>query len=185
MTKLTTATLGALALGMGAMAAPASASVVLGDTIECAQTSTGNFGCSPGSATVDGSTEFFAGNATNFLSFDFSTNSLVMTALAQQSLGGTVLEFTNLTNPFTVATLTGQSGIDGFDASDVSVTGGVFSINLIDTQLAEGASATFTFGGAAGAVPEPGTWAMMILGFFGLGLAMRREKAPKVSVSYA
>lgn len=33
------------------------------------------------------------------------------------------------------------------------------------------------FGGAAaGAVPEPATWAMMILGFFGLGAVMRRRK---------
>lgn len=36
-----------------------------------------------------------------------------------------------------------------------------------------------------GAVPEPATWAMMLLGFFGLGAAMRRKPAVKTTVSYA
>ena len=30
----------------------------------------------------------------------------------------------------------------------------------------------------AGAVPEPATWAMMLLGFGGIGMAMRRRKSP-------
>ncbi|MCH4152539.1 MAG: PEPxxWA-CTERM sorting domain-containing protein [Sphingobium sp.] len=38
--------------------------------------------------------------------------------------------------------------------------------------------------GVAGGVPEPATWALMILGFGGIGTAMRRSKA-KVRVSYA
>ena len=37
-----------------------------------------------------------------------------------------------------------------------------------------------------GAVPEPATWAMMLLGFFGVGAAMRRKAAVRsTSVSYA
>jgi hypothetical protein len=36
-------------------------------------------------------------------------------------------------------------------------------------------SGTLTF--AAGAVPEPGTWAMMLLGFGGIGFAMRRKRS--------
>ena len=31
---------------------------------------------------------------------------------------------------------------------------------------------------AAGAVPEPATWAMMLLGFGGIGMAMRRRRKP-------
>jgi hypothetical protein len=68
---------------------------------------------------------------------------------------------------------------------DVSIGGGDFILNLTGTSLEQGATATFTFGGAMSAVPEPGTWAMMILGFFGLGLAMRSEKAAKMRVSYS
>jgi hypothetical protein len=31
-------------------------------------------------------------------------------------------------------------------------------------------------GGTGGAVPEPSTWAMMLLGFGGMGVAMRRRR---------
>ncbi|WP_228243136.1 PEPxxWA-CTERM sorting domain-containing protein [Porphyrobacter sp. GA68] len=37
----------------------------------------------------------------------------------------------------------------------------------------------------AAAVPEPATWAMMLLGFFGIGFAMRSQRARRVSVAYA
>ena len=40
--------------------------------------------------------------------------------------------------------------------------------------------------GALAAVPEVATWAMMLIGFFGLGAAMRRRRAlPQALVSYA
>lgn len=38
---------------------------------------------------------------------------------------------------------------------------------------------------AAPAVPEPTTWAMMLLGFFGIGAAMRRKQSQKVALTYA
>lgn len=38
---------------------------------------------------------------------------------------------------------------------------------------------------AAGAVPEPTTWLMFILGFGFIGAAMRRKKSVKTTVSYA
>jgi hypothetical protein len=34
---------------------------------------------------------------------------------------------------------------------------------------------------AVGAVPEPGTWAMMLLGFGGIGVAMRRRRKPALA----
>jgi hypothetical protein len=36
-----------------------------------------------------------------------------------------------------------------------------------------------------GAVPEPSTWALMLLGFFGIGAVMRRRKDVTTTVSYA
>lgn len=36
-----------------------------------------------------------------------------------------------------------------------------------------------------GAVPEPATWALMMLGFGGIGYAMRRRASVKTTVSYA
>jgi hypothetical protein len=38
---------------------------------------------------------------------------------------------------------------------------------------------------ASSAVPEPATWGLMILGFAGIGAAMRRRKAQTVRVTYA
>ena len=40
-------------------------------------------------------------------------------------------------------------------------------------------------GGGAGPIPEPATWAMMLLGFLGTGWAMRARPASKVSVRYS
>lgn len=39
--------------------------------------------------------------------------------------------------------------------------------------------------GMPGAVPEPATWAMMVLGFGAVGMAMRRRRAPTVTYSMA
>lgn len=45
----------------------------------------------------------------------------------------------------------------------------------------------FTFGSVTvgGAVPEPATWAMMLLGFFGVGYAMRRSPKVNVNIRFA
>ena len=38
---------------------------------------------------------------------------------------------------------------------------------------------------SAGAVPEPATWAMMIIGFGGVGGAMRRRSKVRAKISFA
>lgn len=43
----------------------------------------------------------------------------------------------------------------------------------------------FSFNQMGGAVPEPATWAFMILGFGAIGGAMRRQRKANVKVSYA
>lgn len=54
----------------------------------------------------------------------------------------------------------------------------------IDLNWQASSNLTLFSTGAPGGVPEPATWALMILGFGGIGTAMRRNKA-KVRVNYA
>lgn len=62
-------------------------------------------------------------------------------------------------------------------------SGGSFSVLLQDATFATPGSArvsgTFTYLSAS--VPEPGTWAMMLLGFGAVGFALRRQRTPKLA----
>lgn len=62
-------------------------------------------------------------------------------------------------------------------------TGGSFSLLLQDATFGTPGSArvngTFTY--LTAAVPEPGTWAMMLLGFGAVGFAMRRRRTPRLA----
>ncbi len=55
--------------------------------------------------------------------------------------------------------------------------------NLDQIKLSFNASSNLTLfsTGVAGAVPEPATWAMMILGLGGVGAAMRRRRKPAMA----
>jgi hypothetical protein len=45
-----------------------------------------------------------------------------------------------------------------------------------DTGAPRGYSFEFTVAAAASAVPEPSTWAIMLIGFAGLGFAFRQSR---------
>lgn len=69
---------------------------------------------------------------------------------------------TDTANPFTTVTFA-QSGSDRFGFDDLTVG---------DVQQVRSG------------VPEPSTWAMLLLGFFGIGGALRRRKNVTTTVSY-
>jgi PEP-CTERM motif-containing protein len=62
-------------------------------------------------------------------------------------------------------------------------SGGSFSLLLQDAAFGTPGTArvsgTFTY--LSSSVPEPGTWAMMLLGFGAVGFAMRRRRTPKLA----
>lgn len=154
----------------------AVAGVAVGDTVTC--TSLGGFGCSAGSAVVGAGPEFIIDN--NYMSMDFTTNQLTVLALRNFTLGLTVIQFGNTTDPFTGFTFASQNGFIGLDAADITMVGNQLQIDFRGTcfacggQITTGDTLVITF--AQNAVPEPATWALLIVGFGGVGAAMRRRK---------
>lgn len=62
----------------------------------------------------------------------------------------------------------------------ISTTGGDFTLTVNDTAVSTlGINTPIT--GFIQAVPEPATWAMMLLGFGGIGFAMRRRRQPALA----
>ncbi len=60
----------------------------------------------------------------------------------------------------------------GFSTPTFTYSGGVTTVETFDTNFSGGGpDLNFTLVGAASTVPEPSTWAMMTLGFVGLGFA--------------
>ena len=112
-----------------------------------------------------------------------------------------VLSATIATNPAsTVSLLQLFTGGDKTTAGTIPVTGGIAtgstnSLTLTSTLLPD-TWYTFTYSGtlATGgdisgpasfyttpAVPEPATWALMLLGFTGVGVALRRRRRPALA----
>jgi hypothetical protein len=70
-----------------------------------------------------------------------------------------------------------------FDNNPVSLTsstGQMFTLVVDDTRVAAGAERAYVTG-VLQAVPEPKSWAMMLLGFFGIGAALKRGRKPALA----
>jgi len=57
---------------------------------------------------------------------------------------------------------------------------GTASYATINFQNTGGGFLVDNFTGTFGAVPEPSTWAMMLLGFGGMGMTMRRRRSQRL-----
>jgi hypothetical protein len=117
---------------------------------------------------------------------------------ADGSPGNSTVEFETTFNATSITTLTGSWGADNFGTISVNGTqvaeldGTVYpnfqqlhpfsfttriGSNTLDVFLTDtGPPTAFRIDGLTGAVPEPSTWAMMILGFFGVGFMAYRRK---------
>ena len=66
----------------------------------------------------------------------------------------------------------------------MSITGGVLQLNFAGTIWGRNSTANIALDTAA-AVPEPGTWAMMLLGLGAMGAALRARRRKKPGLHYA
>lgn len=114
------------------------------------------------------------GAASNFLFlFDPGTNSRQISV----SFGIAPLLFPDLNTPFSGNPCPGAficTGSFSFDGGISTGAAGVLTPDFYSIAT-DGLVSVPPIGG--GAVPEPGTWAMMLAGFFGLGVALRRRAA--------
>ena len=184
MRKLVLGLLGASALALGSTAANASLTVIACDpsldngcsqdnSLAPAQStiswSDSNVGASPFSAVIDFNNTL-GGNY--FASLTTASPNVYFTSLTIYALiggvptGPAVMQYSG--GPTHAITLLPAS----FGAGNYRLTfGGT-------TSGGGGEAGTLSF---FAAVPEPGTWALMLLGFGGIGMAMRRRRRPMLA----
>jgi hypothetical protein len=154
-------------------AAPARANIVFDFSGVCRS---GCGGTATGVLTLTDSYAFGANiKAADFISFTYSSSgrSFDLTSAENPSLAGSLNAdgSFNASKEFAVSASTG--GFPAFEA-----TTGEFQAVTRPGQQDLGGSFTFTLA-VSGNVPEPSTWAMMLLGFAGLGFAgYRAAKRP-------
>ena len=175
----------AFSLAVALLAIGAEATPALADTLTCTSSEsllTGN----PGGTAASGCEGWFDGNI-----FDNSSTDVATQTSALAALGVTFTDFNNYTkidnlNGTTTldfgTALVGPTviGIHFGNGSGIGNSSGFFLFNFTQptTSITLGIPASSNAVlYATGAVPEPATWAMMLLGFAGIGFAMRRRRS--------
>ena len=115
----------------------------------------------------------------DFSDFKFSTQLVDDgTITVYYLLSGSGLDANNIANYTQV--LAGDGGVYSADNNNLNklLSGGTFDGLALrsTTPIAFFEVKQMTFNGVTGAVPEPATWAMMLLGFGGIGMAIRRSR---------
>ena len=94
---------------------------------------------------------------------------------------GPILAALNINAPGLGFTQFGGTDVFTIDNGTIMFNTGTFNFSGLVTGRS-----TLTISEVSAAVPEPATWAMMLLGFFGIGGVMRRKAVVRsTSVSYA
>jgi hypothetical protein len=147
-------------------------------TVGAVDTASGNATIKPNGDSIFSTLMFTPVNANLFGSFTFRGQLFdagSVTLVVQDNQG-------DLAQSFTFSGLNANADFGPFGISSVPGSGETIKSLTLTTSGADGfkEEKQFTFG-IAGAIPEPSTWAMMILGFAGVGLlAYRRRGQPSL-----
>lgn len=131
--------------------------------------------------TIGSGTEFALGTPGNLDTADFSDTQLTIT---DNVLGGTSnapfeMQFTSLTpGLFEILTLDSSN----FAGLTYGLKGDTITIDWTGGAVQQGQIFTAVFNLIPGAVPEPSTWAMMLLGFAAVGMAVRQKRRSSAAV---
>lgn len=78
-------------------------------------------------------------------------------------------------------TLFNNDIIESYGLTGIDLAAGTYTLTVMGSRGETGAFGGNVSFAASNAVPEPGTWAMMLLGFGAVGFAMRRRQLPKLA----
>ena len=177
----------------GAMGSAEAAPIVAGSTINFAGQSTCNStACTFGNALVTSGTGSFSsftfGTAATFFPFTYDPFTPQQVYSTTNASGQTASFFTTEQLLRAAQTVGGLTSYAITDAGTAQLTGfddtrGFFSFTANQNGSIQG-SFSATANAVTGAVPEPATWAMMLIGVGAVGASVRRRKV-KTTVAYA
>jgi hypothetical protein len=118
----------------------------------------------------------FTSSLAGFLSVTGSTSTNVNGGPNDVDFSSIFLTGTGISSPINIPFTFNNDLIEQFGRSGIGILPGTFTVTFNGTA----AGANGSFGGnvsfVQGAIPEPGTWAMMLLGFGMVGVATRRRR---------
>ena len=132
--------------------------------------------------TIGSETEFAIGATQNLDTADFSDTQLTITdnVLSTGSNAAFEMQFTSLTpGLFEILTLDSNN----FTGLTYGLSGDTITIDWTGGAVEQGQVFQAVFNLIPGAVPEPSTWATMLLGFAAVGIAIRHKRRSSAAIA--
>ena len=185
MRKAVIALLGAAALGMGT-GANAAVTVGGGTSVDVTGPTGTDINFSLGysdSGTSNPFTETLVWTNTLAGSYGITLSTTASSAGASNDVDimSALLTGTGIVSPISLSTLFNNDVIESYALAGLNLGAGTYTLTVTGSRGTTGAfGGNVSFNQTPG-VPEPATWAMMLLGFGAVGFAMRRRQRPALA----